>query len=71
MMHNPPHELAISDVYFSPLIAVALSALLLTWITTIIFNKTGFSRFISYPSMTFISIFASFVLILDAFVIPI
>ncbi|CAH0992619.1 hypothetical protein SIN8267_02752 [Sinobacterium norvegicum] len=70
-MNNIPHELAISDVYFSPFIAVALLALLLTWLVTIIFNKTGFSLYISYPSMTFVSIFASFVLILDAFVIHI
>jgi hypothetical protein len=70
-MINIPHELAIGDVYFSPFIAVSLSALLLTWIITIIFNKTGFSRYISYPSMTFISIFASFILILDATIIHI
>jgi hypothetical protein len=51
-----PHELAWGDIYFSPLLLVVCMAIVATWITVIIMNKTKLSRFVAFPSLTFLAI---------------
>ncbi|MBY6199213.1 DUF1656 domain-containing protein [Vibrio hangzhouensis] len=62
-----PHELAWGDVYFSPLILVLVLALIATWITVAIFNKVRVSRFIAFPSLTFLAILVLYVVAIDHF----
>ncbi len=65
-----PYELAWGDVYFSPLLLVLILALIATWITVIALNKTRLSRFIAFPSLTFIAIMIWYVVAIDRFYIP-
>ncbi|WP_010448959.1 DUF1656 domain-containing protein [Vibrio rotiferianus] len=64
-----PHELSWGDVYFSPFLLVLILAVTATWITVIIFNKTRLSRFIAFPSLTFIAIMVFYVVAIDSFYI--
>ncbi|WP_199479111.1 DUF1656 domain-containing protein [Vibrio harveyi] len=64
-----PHELSWGDVYFSPLLLVLILAVTATWITVIILNKARLSRFIAFPSLTFIAIMVFYVVAIDSFYI--
>jgi Ca2+/Na+ antiporter len=64
-----PHELSWGDVYFSPFLLVLLLAVTATWITVIVLNKTRLSRFITFPSLTFIAIMVFYVVAIDSFYI--
>ncbi|AQM70068.1 DUF1656 domain-containing protein [Vibrio campbellii] len=64
-----PHELSWGDVYFSPFLLVLILAVTVTWITVIILNKTRLSRFIAFPSLTFIAIMVFYVVAIDSFYI--
>ncbi|HDM8215595.1 DUF1656 domain-containing protein [Vibrio campbellii] len=64
-----PHELSWGDVYFSPFLLVLVLAVTATWITVIILNKTRLSRFIAFPSLTFIAIMVFYVVAIDSFYI--
>jgi len=66
-----PHELALGDVLFSPLLPAIAVALVATWITTIILNKSRLSRYIMFPSISFLAIMATYILLLDAYWIKI
>ncbi|KIF52887.1 DUF1656 domain-containing protein [Vibrio owensii] len=61
-----PHELSWGDVYFSPLLLVLILAVTATWITVIILNKTRLSRFIAFPSLTFIAIMVFYMVAIDS-----
>lgn len=62
-----PHELAIGDVYYSPLLLVVALSLIATWVTIAILNKTRLSRLIAFPSTTFIAIMLLYVVGIDHF----
>lgn len=62
-----PHELAMGDVYYSPLLLVVVLSLIATWITIVILNKTRLSRLIAFPSTTFIAIMLLYVVGIDHF----
>ena len=70
-MREIPHELAIGDVYLSPLLPVIGIALIGAWITIIILNKLRLSRYLVFPSSTFLALMACYMLLLDAFWIKI
>ena len=71
-MNNPfPHELAAGDVYYSPILLVIALALMGTWITVVILNKTRISRFIVFPSITFLAIMTLYIVMIDALFITI
>ena len=68
MMTNPfPHELSIGDVYYSPLILVALLSFLAALITVIVLNKLKLTRYIYAPSYVFIAIMALYAVLIDTF----
>lgn len=71
MSNGFPHELAIGDVYFSPMLAVLSLSLLVTWITVTVLNKLRWSRFLSYPSATFLAIMVFYALAIDHWFIKI
>ncbi|MCG7585217.1 DUF1656 domain-containing protein [Photobacterium sp. OFAV2-7] len=62
-----PHELAVGDVYFSPLLLVVIYAVIATWVTVAVLNKTRLSRLIVFPSVTFLAITLLYVVAIDAF----
>ncbi|MGF1748110.1 MULTISPECIES: DUF1656 domain-containing protein [Vibrio] len=60
-----PHELAWGDIYFSPLLLVLILALVATWVTVIVLNKTKLSRFVAFPSLTFLALLVMYVVAID------
>ena len=71
MIGSCPHELAIGDVYFSPMLAVVAMSLVATWLTVVVLNKLRWSRFVSYPSATFLAIMVFYVMLIDHYWIKI
>ncbi len=65
-MASYPHELSLGDVYFSPWLLVISIALIATWVTIIVLNKVRLSRFIVYPSTTFLAIMFFYIVAIDA-----
>ncbi|MGX9457069.1 DUF1656 domain-containing protein [Photobacterium damselae subsp. damselae] len=66
-----PHELSMGDIYYSPVLLVVVLSLVATWITVVILNKTRLSRFIAYPSLTFLAIMVFYLVAIDTFYIQI
>ena len=66
-MMEMPHELAIGDVYFSPFLLVIVLAVIATWVTVAVLNKTRLSRLFAFPSVTFLAIVLFYVVAIDAF----
>ncbi|MEH6569743.1 MAG: DUF1656 domain-containing protein [Halioglobus sp.] len=65
-MNSVPHELALGDVYVSPLLPVIAVSLVAAWITITVLNKLRLSRYIMFPSSTFVALMAAYGLLLDA-----
>jgi len=69
-MTNPyPHELALGDVYFSPILAILSLSLVATWITAVLLNKLRLTRFLMFPSTTFLAIMVFYLIALDHWLI--
>jgi hypothetical protein len=66
-MIDVPHELALGDVYLSPLLPVFALALLGAWITTVILNKLRLSRYIMLPSTTFLALMLLYILLMNTY----
>ena len=66
-MNEIPHELALGDVYLSPLLPVFTIALLGAWVSTILLNKIRLSRYILFPSTTFLTLMTLYILLMNAF----
>ena len=66
-MKAVPHELAVGDVYLSPLLPVIALALIGAWITITVLNKIRLSRYIMFPSTTFLALMICYMLLLDAY----
>jgi hypothetical protein len=49
------HELAIGDIYFSPLLAAALFGLLLAVATSRVFDHYRISRYLFFPPLVLIA----------------
>lgn len=70
-MNDLPHELALGDVYLSPLLPVFVTALLATWISVKLLNTLRLSRYIMFPSTTFLTVMTLYILLMNAFWIKI
>jgi Ca2+/Na+ antiporter len=66
-MNEIPHELALGDVYLSPLLPVFTVALLGAWVSTILLNKLRLSRYIMFPSTTFLTLMMLYILLMNTF----
>tara|TARA_R110002073_G_scaffold98790_2_gene226387 strand:- start:55 stop:267 length:213 start_codon:yes stop_codon:yes gene_type:complete len=66
-MNDVPHELALGDVYLSPLLPVFSLALLGAWMTALILNKLRLSRYIMLPSTTFLAFMVLYILLMNTF----
>lgn len=65
-MNEYSHELALGDVYLSPFLPVFSLALLGAWLTVIVLNKLRLSRYIMFPSTTFLALMLLYMLLMDA-----
>ena len=70
-MNELPHELAMGDVYLSPLLPVFTVALLGAWLSITVLNKLRLSRYIMFPSTTFLTLMTLYILLMNAFWIKI
>ena len=66
-MNEFPHELALGDVYLSPLLPVFVIALLGAWLSTLVLNKLRLSRYIVFPSTTFLTLMLLYMLLMNTF----
>lgn len=66
-MNNGPHELALGDVYLAPMLPVFACALLGAWISIILFNKLRLSRYIMFPSTTFLALMLLYMLLMNTY----
>ena len=65
-MTNPyPHELAIGDVYFAPVLAVLVFAFLAAVITVGVLDKLKLSRWFYAPSYIFLAILLLYMVLID------
>lgn len=70
-MTDLPHELALGDVYLSPVLPVFTVALLGAWLSSVVLNKLRLSRYIIFPSTTFLTLMTLYILLMNAFWIKI
>jgi len=68
-MMEVPHELAVGDVYFSPFLLVVIMAVIATWVSVAVLNKTRLSRLIAFPSVTFLAITLFYIVAIDSFIL--
>ncbi|MAT92990.1 MAG: DUF1656 domain-containing protein [Halioglobus sp.] len=66
-MSSVPHELAWGDVLFSPVLPVFALALLGAWLSVGLLNKLRLSRYIMFPSVTFLALMATYIMLMNAF----
>lgn len=66
-MSEFPHELALGDVYLSPMLPVFVLALLGAWISVGLLNKLRLSRYIVFPNTTFLALMVAYILLMNAF----
>lgn len=66
-MSEIPHELVLGDVYMSPLLPVFSLALLGAWASTLVLNKLRLSRYIMFPSTTFLTLMMLYLLLMNTF----
>ena len=70
-MNDLPHELAMGDVYLSPTLPVFTVALLGAWLSISVLNKLRVSRYIMFPSTTFLTLMTLYILLMNTFWIKI
>ena len=70
-MNEVPHELALGDVYLSPTLPVFTAALLGAWLSITVLNKLRVSRYIMFPSTTFLTLMTLYILLMNAYWIAI
>jgi hypothetical protein len=70
-MNDMPHELALGDVYLSPVLPVFTIALLATWFSISLLNRMRLARYIMFPSLTFLALMTFYVVLMNAFWIKI
>jgi uncharacterized membrane protein YfcA len=67
MTNSYPHELALGDVYFSPILPVIFFAFLGAVLTVMVLNRLKLSRFFYAPPYVFIAIMTLYMLLIDRF----
>ncbi|WP_144207048.1 DUF1656 domain-containing protein [Shewanella donghaensis] len=67
-MNIMPHEIAIGDVYFPPLLIVAALAYLLTGVVSFISTKLGWYKYVTALAIVELSIFILFIGLISLFI---
>lgn len=65
-----PHEFAIGDVYFPPLLIAAVLGTTLSWLTVLVLNRFRLSRFLYAPPAMFLAMMIIYSGLIGIFVIP-
>jgi hypothetical protein len=66
-MSEVPHELVLGDVYLSPTLPVFTLALLGAWVSALLLNKLRLSRYVMFPSTTFLTFMLLYTLLINAY----
>ena len=66
-MNLIPHEIAISEVFFPPLLIASFLGLVATVITVRLLNRYRLSRFFFYPPLVFLALTVIYTLIIGTF----
>ncbi|RLA73224.1 MAG: DUF1656 domain-containing protein [Epsilonproteobacteria bacterium] len=66
-----PHELALGDVYVSPLLVVIILSFIATGLTTVILNKLKLSSYFFYPPLSYLAFVMLYIVFIDAYFIKI
>ncbi len=66
-----PRELEIQGVYFSPILLVMVLALIATLLTTKLFNRLRWTRFLVFPQLIFVAFIAIYIVLIGTFIIRI
>ena len=67
-MNIMPHEIALGDVYFPPLLLVGILAYFLAAVVTTIGTRLGWHRYIAVPAIAELSITIIFVGVISQFI---
>ena len=70
-MNQFAHELALGDVYFSPILIVIVIAFIASAFSGVLLNKLRLSQYIVYPPLSFLAIMVIFVVLIDHYLIKI
>jgi hypothetical protein len=65
MTNSYPHELCVSDVYFSPILPAIFFAFMAALITVMFLNKMKFSRWFYAPAYVFLAIMTLYMVAID------
>ena len=65
-----PSEFVIGGVYFPPMLIAALLGTAAAWITAMLLNRYGLSRFFAYPPLVFLALAVIYTVALGTFFIP-
>ncbi len=66
-----PHELALGDVYVSPLLIVIILSFMATGLTTVILNKLRLSSYFFHLPLSYLAIMMLYIVLIDAYFIKI
>lgn len=65
-----PHEFAIGEVYFPPLLIAAILGVLAAMTTAMLLNRFRLSRYFFYPPLVFLALAVIYAVIIGTFIIP-
>jgi len=69
-MNLIPSEFALGDVYFPPLLIVAMLGFFLAWQTALLLNRYRLSRYFFYPPLVLLALAVIYTVLIGTFVIP-
>jgi hypothetical protein len=65
-----PHEFAIGEVYFPPLLIAAVLGVLAAVLSAQVLNRYRLSRYFFYPPLVFLSLSVVYTILFGTFLIP-
>ena len=69
-MNLYPHEFAIAEVFFPPLLIAAIVGVTAAVLTAYLLNRFRLSRFFFYPPLVFLALAVIYTSIIGTYVIP-
>ena len=66
-----PHEIAIGEVFMSPLLVASLLGLLAAVVTARLLNRYRLSRYFFYPPLVFVALAIIYTVLIGTLIIPV
>ena len=66
-----PHEIAIGEVFMSPLLVASLLGLLAAVVTAHLLNRYRLSRYFFYPPLVFVALAIIYTVLIGTLIIPV